>query len=62
MSNYNPKPLDVRVIYIAVDHGPGKWKRVSPNLKVVKMAGTHYTPNVPRIAEVLNAHLAPDHQ
>jgi acyl-CoA synthetase (AMP-forming)/AMP-acid ligase II/thioesterase domain-containing protein len=62
MSNYNPKPLDVRVIYIAVDHGPGKWKRVSPNLTVVKMAGTHYTPNVPRIAELLNAYLAPDHQ
>ena len=28
MSNYNPKPLDVRVIYISVDFGPGKWARV----------------------------------
>ena len=58
MSNYIPKPLAVRVIYLSVDQGPGRWERVSPNLEVVKMPGNHYFPDVPRIADVLKEHLS----
>ena len=57
MSNYNPKPLDVRVIYISVDFGPGKWARVSQDLEVVKSPGTHYQLDIPYIAGVLSTYL-----
>ena len=57
MSKYDPKPLDMRVIYISVDFGPGKWKRVSENLEAVKSTGTHYVLDIPHIASVLSAHL-----
>ena len=40
MSNYNPKPLEVRVIYISVDYGPGGGSASVQNLEVVKMPGT----------------------
>jgi len=58
MSNYIPRPLAVPVIYISVDYGPGKWKRVSPALEVVKTTGNHYFPDVPRIADVLTTRLS----
>jgi oxalate---CoA ligase len=57
MSNYNPKPLDVRVIYFSVDFGPGKWGSVSRNLEVVKSPGTHLLLDIPHIAGVLSTHL-----
>jgi oxalate---CoA ligase len=58
MSNYLPKPLPVRVIYLSVDHGPGNWERISPNFEVVKLPGNHYFPDVPRIADVLKTRLS----
>lgn len=57
MSNYNPKPLGVRVVYVAVDYTMGAWKRVSPEYEVVKLPGTHYQLDLPKLADVLRSHL-----
>ena len=58
MANYIPKPLAVRVVYLSVDQGPGRWEKVSPGLEVVNMPGNHYFPDLSRIAEVLKVHLS----
>ena len=57
MSYYSPKPLAVRVIYVAVDYGSGKWGRISQNIEVVKSPGSHYYLDIPHIAGVLSTHL-----
>ena len=57
MSNYHPRPLAIRVMYISVDYGPGKWRRISRRLKVVKLQALTILPDIAHIADVLNAHL-----
>jgi acyl-CoA synthetase (AMP-forming)/AMP-acid ligase II len=57
MSNYIPKPLAVRVMYISIDYGIGGWRRISPDVKVIKMPGTHYQLDVPKIAGALRSTL-----
>ena len=57
MSNYYPRPLAVRIVYIAVDYGIGRWRRISSDCEVVKSEGTHYKLHIPKVADVLRAHL-----
>jgi len=59
MSNYIPKPLAVRMIYISVDHGIGGWRRLSPDLEVIKSPGSHYYLDVRKIADILTSRLLP---
>jgi thioesterase domain-containing protein len=39
--NYLPKTLDVKVIYFSVEYGVGAWRRISPDVEVIKLPGTH---------------------
>ena len=39
--NYLPKPLAVRVIAFSVEYGQGAWRRMSSDLEVIKLPGTH---------------------
>jgi hypothetical protein len=57
MSNYLPKPLGVRLLYISVDYGPGAWKRITPDMEVVESSGTHEFPHFAVVAEHLKARL-----
>ena len=59
MSNYLPTPLAVRVIYVKVDFGIGKWRRLSPDLEVVKSPGTHENIDIENVAEHLKVRLQP---
>ncbi len=42
MSRYRPKPLSVRVVYFSADYSGEPWRRISPDLEVIKLAGGHY--------------------
>lgn len=53
MSRYYPKPLSVRVIYIAIDYGIGAWGRISAVCKVIKSSGNHYFFELSEIADAL---------
>jgi oxalate---CoA ligase len=57
MSTYLPKRLSVRVIYVKVDFDIGKWRRLSPDLEVVKSPGTHEIPDIANVAEHLRVRL-----
>ncbi len=61
MSNYRPAPLAVRTIYFESEYGAEPWRRLSPDLEVIKLSGDHgavvYDPT--EIAEYLRAILAP---
>ena len=59
MSNYLPKPLAVRVMYISVDYGIGAWRRISPDIEVVEASGTHEFPHFAVVADHLKARLRP---
>jgi acyl-CoA synthetase (AMP-forming)/AMP-acid ligase II/thioesterase domain-containing protein/acyl carrier protein len=39
--NYLPRPLPVRVISFSVQYSQGAWGRISPDLEVIKLPGTH---------------------
>jgi acyl-CoA synthetase (AMP-forming)/AMP-acid ligase II/thioesterase domain-containing protein/acyl carrier protein len=39
--NYFPKPLDVRVLYFSVGYDAETWRRISPDLDVIKLPGDH---------------------
>jgi oxalate---CoA ligase len=58
MSNYFPKPLAVRVVHISVDFSAGAWKRVSPDLEIIKSPGHHYQFDLPDIVQRVRACLA----
>jgi acyl-CoA synthetase (AMP-forming)/AMP-acid ligase II/acyl carrier protein len=53
MANYVPKPLAVRVIYFAVDYGVGAWRRISPDLDMIRSSGTHELIDFANVAEHL---------
>jgi acyl-CoA synthetase (AMP-forming)/AMP-acid ligase II len=57
MSRYIPKPLAVRVIYFSVDFGGSAWRRVSPDLEIIKSAGIHYDLDFEDIATHIRARL-----
>jgi hypothetical protein len=57
MSNYVPKPLAVKLVYISIDYGIGAWRQVSPDAKVIKAPGAHYQLDVPKIADALRSTL-----
>jgi hypothetical protein len=57
MANYVPKPLNVKVIYIDVDFGVGAWRRISPNIEIIKSTGTHTEPDIPALANHLRSGL-----
>jgi acyl-CoA synthetase (AMP-forming)/AMP-acid ligase II len=57
MSNYFPRPLDVRVVYISIDYGIGAWRRITADIESFKLPGTHYHLEFPKIADVLNMYL-----
>ena len=57
MSNYFPKPLGVKIIYLSIDYGTGKWRRISPDLESIRIPGTHYQVDVPRIANIVKSKL-----
>ena len=59
MSNYIPKPLAVRVIYVKVDFGIGAWRRITPDIEIVKSPGTHEFPDMASVAGHLKARLQP---
>lgn len=59
MSNYVPKPLAVRVIYVKVEFAVGAWERISQNIEVVNSPGTHEAPDLANVAEHLRIHLQP---
>ena len=53
LSNYSPRPLAVRVAYIKVDYGAGVWRRLSPDLEIIKSPGDHYHPDFADVAKHL---------
>jgi thioesterase domain-containing protein/acyl carrier protein len=57
MSNYFPRPLDVRVIYFSTEYGVGTWRRLSPNIEVIKLPGNHYDYDLASLADRLSARL-----
>ena len=57
MSYYIPQHLAVRVIYFSVDFGVGAWRRLSPNLEVIKSPGTHTQFDIPKLANELKGRL-----
>lgn len=57
MANYRPKLLDVPVLYVRVDFSAGAWRRVSPNLEVIKSPGTHEFPDLASVAAHLKERL-----
>jgi hypothetical protein len=58
MSNYFPKPLEVRVVHVSVDFGAGAWQRISADLEMTKSPGHHYQFDLPDIVEHVRACLA----
>ena len=59
MSNYTPNPLAVRVIYVKVEFDAGAWRRISRDLEVVELPGTHEFPDYASVAEHLRNRLQP---
>jgi oxalate---CoA ligase len=57
MSNYVPKPLTVRVIYFSIDFDAEVWRKISPDLEIVKSPGDHYDYDFAYIARYLQARL-----
>ena len=57
MSTYRPQPLAVRMTYISLDFGVGAWRRICPDLEVVRSPGTHEFPDMASIAEHLRERL-----
>jgi acyl-CoA synthetase (AMP-forming)/AMP-acid ligase II len=58
LSNYAPKSLAVRVIYFSVVYGGGGvWRRISPDLEIIKLPGDHYNFDVADVAQNLRARL-----
>jgi thioesterase domain-containing protein len=41
MSAYSPKPLSVPVIYFAAEYGVEPWRRISPDIEIIKLSGSH---------------------
>jgi thioesterase domain-containing protein len=39
--NFLPKPLAVRVVYLSVEYSLGAWRRISSDVEVIKLPGTH---------------------
>jgi acyl-CoA synthetase (AMP-forming)/AMP-acid ligase II/thioesterase domain-containing protein len=59
MSNYAPRPLSARLIYISVDYGVGAWRRLNPDIEIIKSPGNHFQLDISKIADVLKACLQP---
>ncbi len=57
MAKYSPKPLAVKVAFFSIDFGARAWRRISPDLEVIKSPGSHGEPDVADIAEHLKAQL-----
>ena len=57
LSNYVPRPLAVHVVYFSVDYGPGAWRRISPDLEIIKSSGIHDQLDIADIAKHLRARL-----
>ena len=55
--NYLPKPLAVRVIYFSVEYSLGAWERISSDLKVIKLPGTHGDIDLAAFADHLRSRL-----
>ena len=55
MCNYRPKPLAVRVICFSIDFGAKAWRRISPDLEIIRTPGNHYHPDFAFIAKHLRA-------
>jgi hypothetical protein len=55
--NYLPKPLAVRVIYFSVEYGLGAWGRISSDLEVIKLPGTHGDIDLAAFADQLRSRL-----
>ena len=41
MSVYSPKPLSVPVIYFAAEYGVQPWRRISSDIAIIKLSGSH---------------------
>jgi thioesterase domain-containing protein len=41
-SRYLPKRLSVRVVYFSAAYSGDPWRRVSPDLEIIKLSGDHY--------------------
>jgi hypothetical protein len=39
--NYSPKPLAVRIVYFSAEYDATPWRRISPDLEVIKLHGNH---------------------
>ena len=57
LPNYSPKPLAVRVIYFSVDYDAKDWRRLSPDLEIIKTPGAHTDLDLAYIAEHLRPRL-----
>jgi acyl-CoA synthetase (AMP-forming)/AMP-acid ligase II/thioesterase domain-containing protein/acyl carrier protein len=42
LSRYCPAPLSVPVIHFSVEFDPKAWRRISPELEIIKLTGDHY--------------------
>jgi hypothetical protein len=57
VSNYLPKPLAARVLYFSLEYGIGAWWRISSDLEVIKLSGTHNGFDIDDVANYLRARL-----
>ncbi len=61
MLNYNPKPLPtpVPVVFFSADYSGDTWRRISPELEIIKLPGGHdgVSANVGDLADQLRARL-----
>jgi oxalate---CoA ligase len=57
MSSYVPKPLSVPVIYFSVDYPGEPWRRISPDLQIIKSPGNHFDLDLADIAKHLKMRL-----
>jgi acyl-CoA synthetase (AMP-forming)/AMP-acid ligase II/thioesterase domain-containing protein len=55
--NYLPKALDVKLIYFSLEYGVGAWRRISPNVEVIKLPGTHGDIDLAAFADQLRSRL-----
>jgi hypothetical protein len=60
MAGYLPKALAVRSIFFAADYNGEAWRRISPDLEIVKLPGGHY--GVPTNPAILAEHLRARYQ
>jgi oxalate---CoA ligase len=44
LSNYTPSPAPIPVVYFTVEYKAAGWRRISPDLKEIKMFGDHAAP------------------